>query len=160
MDYKNEIEKLLVLLKDNGYGRRRIEAAFEYKPKSIDQILARGGNSKFLAALRIYCAAVLPKTTHISQSLGRKAGPPKAKDISERIRDLEANLDRTLKNQDGSLAFLWELLKRDARREAKGNEGKMKKILNEILHKLSPELGLHLRKDIFAHDGNDDMEIP
>jgi hypothetical protein len=52
MKHKKEIEKLLQDLKDVGWGRKEIEAEFEYNPNYISQALSRGGNEKLLNNLK------------------------------------------------------------------------------------------------------------
>lgn len=90
-----------------------------------------------------------------------KAQPEgQAKGIEERIKDIdtrtsgiEASLKTDRKNQEGLLSFVTELLYRDCLREAKGNEDKAHEILDEILHRISPELHLRLKESIRA-DGH------
>lgn len=147
MDYKKEIQKLLILLKANGYGRRKIEADFEYSAKSIDQILAKGGNSRFLALLKIYCRAVLPKTIYNEES---PIQPIKA----ERAGKIEKNDTGGINSgtSPGDLQALSglvaELLRRDIRREAGGNLEKEKEIRRDILRRIGPKLSSDLKKGI------------
>lgn len=159
MNYREEIEKLLNLLKAHGYGRRKIEADFEYSPKSIDQILAKNGNPKFLAALRIYCIAVLPKTILGEESPIPPVKAVRAKGIEGRIEKIEASLRTDRINQEGLLGFVTELLYRDCLREAKGNEEKALKNLGEILRRISPELHSRWRKNIGADGHKTGMEM-
>lgn len=51
MDYKQLIKTQLDLLKNMGFGRRRLERELEYGDKYIDQALSRGGNEALLNAL-------------------------------------------------------------------------------------------------------------
>lgn len=159
MNYKEEIEKLLNLLKAHGYGRRKIEADFEYRPKSIDQILAKNGNPKFLAALKIYCRAVLPKTIYNEESPKPPIKAVQAKGIEGRIDKIEASLLTDRINQEGLLGFVTELLYRDCLREAKGNEEKALKSLGEILRRIAPELHLRWQKNIGADGHKKSMEM-
>lgn len=48
MNYKEEIQKVLLDLKKRGFDRRAIEREMGYKENSIDQILSKGGNKTFL----------------------------------------------------------------------------------------------------------------
>lgn len=48
MNYKEEIQKILLSLKKKGFDRRAIEREMGYKENSIDQILSKGGNKTFL----------------------------------------------------------------------------------------------------------------
>lgn len=48
MDYKEDIQKVLLSLKKKGFDRRSIERELGYKENSIDQILSKGGNKTFL----------------------------------------------------------------------------------------------------------------
>lgn len=52
MKHKKEIEKLLTDLKNLGWGRKEIEAEFEYNQNYISQALSRGGNDKLLNNLK------------------------------------------------------------------------------------------------------------
>lgn len=59
VDYKKEIEKLLDLLKSVGVTRGKIEADLDYSENYIDQILAKGGNAKFVSNLKRYSDSIL-----------------------------------------------------------------------------------------------------
>jgi hypothetical protein len=52
MEIKKEIELLLKDLQNLNWGRKEIEAEFEYNPNYISQALSRGGNQKLLVNLR------------------------------------------------------------------------------------------------------------
>lgn len=60
MEFKSQIEKLLKTLKDKGVERGKIEEDLGYSENYIDQMLAKGGNKRFLTALQKY---VLQKAT-------------------------------------------------------------------------------------------------
>lgn len=65
MDRKKEIETLLNSLKQNGYSRSKIETELNYSENYIDQQLSKGGNNKFLLALRRLHSTVLEKATDV-----------------------------------------------------------------------------------------------
>lgn len=59
MVLKKEIELLLEKLKEAGYDRGRIEKELNYSENYIDQTLSKGGNKRFLDALRGFASRVL-----------------------------------------------------------------------------------------------------
>lgn len=54
MKTKEQIEKLLISLKNKGIDRRSIEKDLDYREFYIDQLLSKGGNVKFLKRLEKY----------------------------------------------------------------------------------------------------------
>lgn len=58
MDYKKEMTKILDDLKKRNHSRRRIEEYLGYAPKTLDQLLSKGGNESILIKLREYKAQV------------------------------------------------------------------------------------------------------
>jgi hypothetical protein len=54
MDYKKEMSKLLNDLKQKNHSRRKIEEYLGYAPKTLDQILSKGGNESIVIKLRAY----------------------------------------------------------------------------------------------------------
>lgn len=63
MEFKKEIEITLETLKDKGYDRAVIEQELNYSENYIDQVLAKGGNSRFAKAIKKFLADVLQKET-------------------------------------------------------------------------------------------------
>jgi hypothetical protein len=61
MEFKKSIERLLLDLKHAGFDRRQIEADMGYQENYIDQVVSKGGNKRFLAALEKYCKNILEK---------------------------------------------------------------------------------------------------
>lgn len=62
MDFKKEIEKLLLKLKNAGIDRRKIELDLHYKAFYIDQIISKGGNKKFYDRLNEYYTKGIEKS--------------------------------------------------------------------------------------------------
>lgn len=54
MPIKENIEKLLIELKNNGIDRRRIETDLDLSENYIDQALSRGGNKKLYNRIKQY----------------------------------------------------------------------------------------------------------
>lgn len=54
MNFKPQIEKLLKTLKDKGVERGQVEEDLGYSENYIDQMLAKGGNKRFLTTLQKY----------------------------------------------------------------------------------------------------------
>jgi hypothetical protein len=52
MNYKEEIKKILAELKNLGFTRRMIEKELGCNTNYIDQVLSRGGNKTFYAAIQ------------------------------------------------------------------------------------------------------------
>lgn len=63
MDYKKEIQELLIDLKKFKKDRRTIEKELYMSPKSIDQLLSRGGNKEFYVKLQDYRKRLLEATS-------------------------------------------------------------------------------------------------
>ncbi|MDP4256334.1 MAG: hypothetical protein Q8938_20195 [Bacteroidota bacterium] len=74
-------------------------------------------------------------------------------ELAAKVEDIQASLASALKRQDAGFGLVAELLKRDVHREAKGNPGRVKKILGEILRKAGPDLSPNLKESI-AVDGS------
>lgn len=54
MDFKQESERLLELLRIEGVDRRKIEKDLGYSENYIDQVLSKGSNKKFVTTLSTY----------------------------------------------------------------------------------------------------------
>lgn len=123
MNYKEEILKLLERLALNGIDRGRIERDFEYADNFIDQTLSRGGNKKFLAALKIYEKAMLQNTT-----------PPNHDKKQEKINleTIQRDLDNILHHQVLTRAEVRAYGQYPIGRDAKGDQTQVVKILQEI----------------------------
>lgn len=63
MELKKEIERLLESLKKAGKDRSDIEKELNYSENYIDQTLSKGGNQRFLGALKRYAIGILQKAT-------------------------------------------------------------------------------------------------
>ena len=63
MEFKSEIEKVLIQLKDKGYTRAEIEHELKYAENYINQVLAKGGNKRFLNAINSLNERLLQKAT-------------------------------------------------------------------------------------------------
>jgi phage repressor protein C with HTH and peptisase S24 domain len=61
MEFKKQIESVLYALKKKGYSRSEIEAKLDYAENYIDQVLAKGGNKRFLSAITNLNERLLPK---------------------------------------------------------------------------------------------------
>lgn len=68
--------------------------------------------------------------------------------IDKTVDRVEFNLNALLKKQEGGFGIVIELLKRDARREAKNNPDKAREILEEIVSRIGPDLSPKLKEDI------------
>lgn len=72
MNYKEEIQKILLSLKKQGYDRRSIEQEMGYKEHSIDQILSKGGNKTFLRHLEKFFVEKSNKTITGNADVGEE----------------------------------------------------------------------------------------
>lgn len=63
MEIKEEIEIILESLKKAGYERGAIEKELEYSVNYIDQVLSKGGNKRFLKAIKKFKNQILQKAT-------------------------------------------------------------------------------------------------
>jgi transcriptional regulator with XRE-family HTH domain len=68
-------------------------------------------------------------------------------------RMMESNFAGLLNNQEGGFAIVIELLKRDALREAGGNQEKAAEILGEILRRIAPKLSHNMKDGILDGAG-------
>ncbi len=141
MDYKKEIQDLLSALKRSGFTRRRIEKDLEYGEKSIDQILAKGGNKSFLGILRFYARTVLNNSI-----------PENTTDI-DHIEDEPASYSTAGEDLRALSALVVELLHLEIAREAGGNSEKEKEIRRGILQRIGPKLSSDLKRGISADGG-------
>lgn len=73
MDFKEEIKKVLKLLKVYGYSRRAIERELKYSDQAIDQALSRGGNEAMLDALTAFLEEVKLKSVTNEQEIAQTA---------------------------------------------------------------------------------------
>lgn len=87
MDYKKQIEEVLESLKMAGFDRGKIESDMEYSVNYIDQVLAKGGNKKFLKAMIIYRMAMLQNP--ISENNTSNENDRLIQQIESRRRDAE-----------------------------------------------------------------------
>lgn len=92
MDFKPQIETLLKTLKDKGVDRSQIEEDLGYSENYIDQMLAKGGNKRFLSTLEKY---VLQKATP----------PPPGENGQKVILDLSVLLEmiKSAQSENGRL---------------------------------------------------------
>lgn len=85
MNYKEEMQKLLLSLKELGYDRRSIEKDLDYHYGYIDKILSKGGNKKIFQRLEKY----LVEKSNTNEVVVEKIGEA-GKEISDlRIKSLE-----------------------------------------------------------------------
>lgn len=82
MDYKKEIEEVLLSLKEAGFDRATIEEDMGYSENYIDQTLSKGGNRKFLKAMIIYRRAMLQNATQVNEP--NKQSPERDKLLEEK----------------------------------------------------------------------------
>lgn len=59
MNYKEEIEILLISLKEAGLGRAAVEEKLKLSPNAITQALSRGGNKKLYASVKLLADSFL-----------------------------------------------------------------------------------------------------
>jgi predicted membrane GTPase involved in stress response len=123
MNYKKEILLLLDRLATAGIDRAQIERDFEYAENFIDQTLSRGGNKKFLAALKIYAKAMLQNTT---SPLAGKNG----EEVS--LMTIQKALDNVLEQQISTRAEVRSYGQYQIGRDAKGDQKQIVRILAEI----------------------------
>lgn len=123
MNYKDQILKLLERLSEAGIGRHKIEQDFAYAENFIDQALSRGGNKKFLAALKIYEKAMLQNAT---PPKGREGGEPVS------LETLQTDLDNILHHQVLTRAEVRAYGQYPISRDAKGNKVQVVRIMQEI----------------------------
>ncbi|MEP7375547.1 MAG: hypothetical protein ABI675_19535 [Chitinophagaceae bacterium] len=96
MEYKKEIETLLITLKSKGYSRAYIEKKLDYSENYIDQILSKGGNKKVAGALK-----------RLNESLLQNATSRKQEAKSITLNEDEAEYDK--KNQPLAMQALADL---------------------------------------------------
>jgi len=80
MEIKKATINLLKALKEIGYDRRGIEKDLGYADKSIDQIVSKGGNSKFLKNLEDYYQSKSNKSNIEKVIPDKKNNPPQTFD--------------------------------------------------------------------------------
>lgn len=85
MNIKEEIESILESLKRLGIKRGDIEKALNYSENYIDQTLSKGGNEKFLGALKRYAEEFLPSG---SKSMANEELVLYAKDYDKLIEQI------------------------------------------------------------------------
>jgi hypothetical protein len=73
--------------------------------------------------------------------------------IKKAVDEIVTNLPGLLNRQEGGFGIVIELLKRDALREAGGNQEKAAEILGEILSRIGPDLSQKMKESIRA-DGH------
>lgn len=136
MNYKEEILELLKHLKEAGIGRAQIEHDFEYAENFIDQTLARGGNKKILAALKIYCKAVLQKDIEQKKAgtafSGVPAQNPGINDVLSSLGSISRGLDRVLNQQTLTRAEVRAYGQYQVSKDAGGNQEQIVKIMAQI----------------------------
>lgn len=76
MELKEEIEKVLESLRKAGYDRAAIEKELDYSVNYIDQVLSKGGNRRFLNAIKKLKAQVLQKAIPDSNPISMVGEPP------------------------------------------------------------------------------------
>lgn len=94
------------------------------------------------------------KQTDILRSIESKMAQEQTQaTIRKAVEKIEASLPALLNRQDSGFGIVIELLKRDALREAGGNQEKADQILREIVQRIGPDLSPKLRESIRA-DGH------
>lgn len=132
MEFKKDIEKLLVSLKKLGLDRRKVEKELNYADKYIDQALSKGGNSKLLNALTLLYQNISksntlqePESEYITVSkadAGKEIGFLKEKNIMlmASLNFLEQMVDKLVSDQTGtSIALVSGQRKQATEMEAK-----------------------------------------
>ncbi len=71
MSFKKPIELVLNDLKAKGYDRGEIESGLGYSENYIDQVLAKGGNQKFLNALKRFNEGAIAKSNKETSNIIR-----------------------------------------------------------------------------------------
>lgn len=108
---KQEIEDILKILKDNGHGRRKIEAYLGYKPKTIDQLLSRGGNGRLLNGIQRYKSEVLNKSISENNTVDDLSNDTRSKDLviadlTEAIKRLTRSTEEVAANNTKMVDYL------------------------------------------------------
>lgn len=104
MSYKERAESLLLILKKKGFDRRTLEKELGYSEKSIDQILSKGGNKKFVENLERFIKASPDSESREVQLLNKLIDSLEArlKDADEKIKNRENEIDK-LKDENATL---------------------------------------------------------
>jgi hypothetical protein len=112
MKLKEEIELLLESLKNQGISRTAIEEDLGYSENYIDQVLSKGGNKKFLAALKRY---MLQKATPPKVQSRHEVANSSASDavaiLTEWREDVEAKYQDSNKRELALIAIINDYLK-------------------------------------------------
>jgi hypothetical protein len=90
MNLKKEIESVLNSLKNKGYTRGEIEEELDYADNYIDQVLAKGGNERFLNALKKLDERLLQKAMSPKERLQATRNHLKAKSKTIPLYDAPA----------------------------------------------------------------------
>lgn len=104
MNFKKEIEMLLISLKKLNIDRRMIERDLDYRENYIDQLLSKGGNKLFLKRLKKYHIAKSNiSTINVTGDLGKEIGLLKEREIynSASIAVLEQMIEKVVSDQTG-----------------------------------------------------------
>jgi hypothetical protein len=86
MNYKEEIQKILKVLKQMGYQRPQIESRLGLAEGSISQTIARNGSERLLKALVLYKEwAILSKSVNVDEQAVIQEPEPKYGDQMSRL---------------------------------------------------------------------------
>lgn len=108
MDFRKEIESLLVSLKIHGLDRDAIEQKLRYSPNYIDQQLSKGGNKRFVQALE----DLLQKTISVAHPDDIELSVGKLKVTLKDHFDLLKEKDRIRENHEATLKEYTSIMKR------------------------------------------------
>jgi hypothetical protein len=145
MNYKEEIQKILDRLAKSGIERGQIEEDFAYAENFIDQTLSRGGNKKFLAALKIYEKAMLQNAT-----------PPVAEKRLEKpsLETIQMALDKVLRRQILGRAEVRAFGEYQVMKDARNNKVVREEIMEQINRLVALNLGAISREGSSSDESN------
>lgn len=153
MDSKKQIENQLELLKSAGWSRARIEKELNYSENYIDQVLAKGGNARFLKSLQEFAKRVLQNAS-VPHGTSDKASDKYLELLEDNDRFfkkiIHTNLAKADFVQESILAHLKAMIQQEADEKAGKDPKKREKIMHDWGKRIAANLGLPVEMDILA----------
>lgn len=141
MDFKPQIESLLKTLKSKGVDRGQIEEDLGYSENYIDQMLAKGGNKRFLTALQKYVLQkAIPPANGTPPAQINVSWQDYIKLIHFSLEQLMAGQNEILKQQAYTRAEVRGYGKYHLVKDAKGKSETFDKLLAEVDRLVNGEL--------------------
>lgn len=138
-------------------GKKPISDKFFTKFREVYKVedsLANPGEPSTKEILLVLAEAFKSQTTILDRIESKMAQEKTQAKIHEKVTDIESNLDRVLRDQEGGIALIGEILLRDIRQEAAGNLDKEKEILDDLLQRIGPRINSDVKKGISADGGS------